>query len=287
MCVQRLKRSRRARCLALPLVAAATAALVPGLAQAAGAGWPTSVKARYKLLFAGFEVGSYRFSSSTDGKSYSTNGSAKVSALFGAFKWAGGIKSSGTLAAEAPRPAAYKLDFKTKKKKGSVTLGFDNGAVTAVDLVPNKPPHPTAVPVRPEQLEGVFDPMSSILAITHAGKGDPCARTIPIFDGKARFNLVLSPKGTERLKEEHPSGQPTQLKVCRVKYVPVSGHKPKDFVDPWVDYGGIEISLRPVPSANVYVPYKVSIPTTIGAAVMLAETINITASNDARIALRQ
>jgi hypothetical protein len=279
------KRLSRTRRLALPVVAATLIAAAPAFGRAADDDWPTAVTASYKLFFAGFEVGRYNFRSTTEGAHYSTKGSASVSALFGAFKWRGGIESSGTLDAATPRPAAYKLDFRSKKKRGLVELGFDNGAVKFVNLVPNKPPRPDAVPVKPEQLSGVFDPMSSILAMTHASDTDPCDRTIPIFDGKARFNLALSPMGRRRIADSN--GKPLDLKVCRVKYVPISGHKPKDFVKPWVDYDGIEIALRPVPKANIYVPYQVTIPTTIGAAEMLADRVNITASNNTRIALRR
>lgn len=283
MIFQSIKRSSVASGLARAVVA-----LLPLAVSAHAAdGWPSTVNARYKLMFAGFEVGSYNFQSTTDGRSYATDGSAKVSALFGAFKWTGGISSTGKLAASAPKPDAYKLNYKAKKKRGAVELGFSNGTVVSISLVPNKPPKPDTVPVRKDQLAGVFDPMSSILALTHAGNSDPCHRTIPVFDGKARFDLVLSPKGDEPLREAKPSGQPARLKVCRVRYVPISGHKPKDFVKPWVDYDGIEIALRPVPAANVYVPYRVSIPTTLGAAVMLADSVNITGPNNARIALRQ
>lgn len=266
---------------------AIVAASVPLAANAADTSWPASVAAKYKLYFGGFEVGSYRFQSTSNGQSYATTGSADVSALFGAFKWKGGIESSGTLGPKAPAPAAYKLSFKTKSKAGSVTLGFDKAGVKTVELEPSKPPHPDAVPVKPEHLKSVFDPMSSILAMTHANGGNPCDRTIPIFDGKVRFNLVMSAKGEQNIKEEKPSGQPKALKVCKVKYVPVAGHKPKDFAKPWIDYDGMEITLRPIPSANVYVPYTVTIPTTIGSAVMSAESVNITSSDQTHIALTQ
>jgi hypothetical protein len=46
-------------------------------------------------------------------------------------------------------------------------------------------------------------------------------------------------------------------------------------------------NLRPVPSANLFVPYSVTIPTTIGTAVMSAESVNITSSNNTVIALSQ
>jgi hypothetical protein len=256
-------------------------------ARAADTSWPTSVTAKYKLYFGGFEVGNYSFQSKSDGKTYATTGNAEVSALFGAFKWKGGIESRGSLAAATPAPVGYKLSFKTKSKIGSVTLAFDKSGVKSVAVLPTKPPHPEAVPVKPEHLKSVFDPMSSILVITHDTGQNPCDRTIPIFDGKVRFNLVMSAKGEQRLKESKPSGQPQQLKVCRVKYVPIAGHKPKEFDKPWVDYDGMEIALRPVPSANLFVPYSLTIPTTLGSAVMTAESVNITASNNSVIALSQ
>ena len=61
----------------------------------------------------------------------------------------------------------------------------------------------------------------------------------------------------------------------------------RDFNNSWVDYNAIEIALRPIPSANLYVPYRVTIPTSIGSAVMRAERIDITAADNAQIALTQ
>ena len=252
---------------------------------AAGTGWPQSVSSVYSLHFNGFEVGSFAFQSNSNGKSYSATSKADVSALFGAFKWRGTISASGNLETAGPQPASYLMNFRTKSKAGSVRLGFEKGAVKTVTLDPAKPPSPEAVPVKTEHMKSVFDPLSAILAMTHAGDGNPCAKTVPIFDGKARFNLVMSYKSRQKITEKKPSGQPSELYVCKVKYEPVAGHKPKDFVNPWVDYNAIEITLRPVPSAGVFVPYSITIPTSIGSAVMSAERIDINADGKALIAL--
>lgn len=286
-----IRTSNRARApLACGWLSAALAAAVllpvqPVHAAPAGTGWPHSVSSVYKLYFNGFDVGSFAFQSSSNGKSYSATSKADVSALFGAFKWKGTISANGTLGASKPQPSAYQLNFKTKSKAGSIKLGFAPEGVKSVTLEPKKPPHPEAVPVKPEHMKSVFDPMSAILAMTHAGEGNPCAKTVPIFDGKARFNLVMSYKGRQKITEKTPSGQPSEVYVCKVKYEPVAGHKPKDFVNPWVDYSGIEMSLRPVPSAGVYVPYSITIPTSLGAAVMAAERVDITTGSNAVIAL--
>lgn len=276
--------SVRAIAWAVAGVAALAACAAPAWAE--DGTWPVAVTARYGLFFNGFNVGKYQFQSQFTGKAYTATGTASVSALFGAFTWKGDIASSGSFDTAKPHPANYQLSYKAKSKVVSVTLGFDKDAIKKIALIPDKKPSPEAVPVKEQDLKNVFDPMTAILAMTHTTSDKLCDRTIPIFDGKARFDLVMSYKGEQKVAEKAPSGQPNKLVVCNVKYKPISGHKPKDFQNPWVDYDKIEITLRPVPAAHTFVPYKITIPTTIGAAVMSAEQVNITANN-VQIALTQ
>lgn len=264
-----------------------TAKVQPAKVQGEDTGqWPQDVTARYRLSFNKFEVGKYSFQSQFNGKTFSAKSSADVSALFGAFRWKGAVSGEGGIAASGPRPVKYQLNYKSKKKV-SVALGFSGNTVKTIDVQPKKPPNPEAVPLQPEHLKNVLDPMSAIIAISHPTTSDPCARTIPVFDGKQRFDLVMSLKGKRKLSEKVATGQPQQVFVCRVKYVPIAGHKPKDFESPWVSYDSIEIALRPVPSAGIYVPYSISIPTTIGAAEMTAESVTITSADRQQIALGQ
>ena len=256
-------------------------------ASTADAVWPNQVQARYRLQFNGIEVGSYDFKSRFNGNSYSATGKTQISALFGAFKWSGNFEGSGSIDGGAPHPASYQMTSKSKSKTTSVKMGFDGTGVSSVALVPNKPPREDAVRLKPDNLKNVFDPMAATLAISSTNAPEACNRTIPIFDGKARFDLKLSFKGREAIKDKHPTGQPAELVVCRVKYIPIAGHKPKDFVNPWIDYDHIEIALRAIPTAGIYVPYRVTVPSTIGPAVMAAQSINITAANNTQIALRQ
>ncbi len=103
--------------------------------------------------------------------------------------------------------------------------------------------------------------------MSDAVPSDACNRTIPVFDGWTRYDLHLSLKGRERISEEEAFRTAEELLVCHVKYVPIAGHKPKDFINPWIDYDHIEIALRAVPTAGVYVPYRITVPSTIGAAL--------------------
>jgi hypothetical protein len=282
-------RRRSAFCSLLAVVAATLplAALPLDCATAVGPNWPSRVSATYQLSFGGFDVGVYHFDADFTGKSYAAVGKTEVSALFGAFKWAGTFTAKGTLEPSGLQPGVFEMRYKSKKKVTSVKIGFTGTGVSSVALVPNKPPSPEAIKLKPENLKNVFDPLAAMIAVSDARPADACNRTIPVFDGKQRYDLRLSFKGREPITESHPSGQPRELIVCRVKYVPIAGHKPKDFVDPWIDYNKIEIALRAVPKAGIYVPYRVTIPSTIGNAVMTAETINITAADNQQIALKQ
>ena len=44
--------------------------------------------------------------------------------------------------------------------------------------------------------------------------------------------------------------------------------------------------LRPVPSANIVIPYRVTVPTIVGAAVLTSVQADITMPDQQRIALR-
>lgn len=249
---------------------------------------PTDVLAKYNLSFNSLDVGSYSFSSHVDAKGYQASSEASISALFGAYKWKGTINTSGAITKATPKPAGYVMNFKTKSKQGSITLGFKGADIASVQLVPSKPPNPEAVPLKPEHYKNVFDPLSAIFAMTLSGTGkNPCDKRVPIFDGKARFDLTMSYKKTEKIADKQPSGQPQELIVCRVKYQPIAGHKPKDFENPWVDYKNIEIALRPIPSAGIHVPYRITVPTTLGAAEMRATSVTISTPDRPQIALTQ
>src|SRR5690606_29280795 len=67
------------------------------VAASADPSTPSKVSARYKVLFNGFDIGSFRFESSVDSANYSLTGRGKISALLGVLKWSGATQSSGAL----------------------------------------------------------------------------------------------------------------------------------------------------------------------------------------------
>jgi hypothetical protein len=131
----------------------------------------------------------------------------------------------------------------------------------------------------------VLDPLSAIMVVARSPATNPCNRRLAIFDGKERFDLVLTYKGQIKINELQPSGQPGMAFVCRVKYQPIAGHKIDAENSHLATTDGIEVVLRPIPSANVLVPYQVTIPTILGYATINSRRVEIESLGKPRIAL--
>ncbi len=263
------------------LIGLATA--IAGVASAAE--WPNQVIAKYDVSFAGFSIGSFNFRSEIKGKGYSLAGEAKVSAVFGALKWHGFTRSSGKTFRSRPKPNAYAFDYRSNSKRGSVRMKFKRGLVVKNEVVPNKPYSKQHAPLCREHLKGVYDPISAVMALTRASAGHPCKRKIPIFDGKQRFDLVLSPAGRTRIQESRPSGQPEMAYVCRVRYVPLGGFKRNRQTKYMAANKGMRVVLRAIPSAGLFIPYQVRVPTIAGEAILTSKKVNIVTARRRRIAL--
>jgi hypothetical protein len=247
--------------------------------------WPATVRAVYEVNFNGFTVGTFEFLSQSEDQSYTLTGNAHLSLLLGAFTWVGETRAFGLLANHTPKPAAFTFEFRANSKTGSTKIDFANGAVFGVKHAPPPAPKTDTVPLREQHLKGVLDPLSAIMVVARYANPDPCDHRLPIFDGKERFDLLLSYKGQVKVNEQQPSGQPAIAHVCRVKYQPIAGHK----IDAENSYlatsDAIEVSLRPIPSANVLVPYQITIPTLIGYATIVSKRVEIESPGLPQIAL--
>jgi len=283
-----LKSALAARGVRSLLAGLSIAVVVMGSRPAAAAEtWPANVRGLYEISFNGFNVGTFEFESQAESESYTLAANARLSLLLGAFTWNGQIRSFGMIASQAPKPASFTFDFRSNLRAGSTRLGFSDGVVTDISNLPPTIAAATVptVPVREQHLKGVVDPLSAIMMLTRSPSVDPCDRRIPIFDGKERFDLQLSRKGEMRITEQAPSGQPVLAHVCRVRYLPIAGHRIDDDTRYMAANDGIEVALRPVPSASVFIPYQISIPTMAGTAVIISKRVEIVSPGKPQIAL--
>lgn len=247
--------------------------------------WPSQVRASYKIEFNGFDVGSFDFSANVVGRAYTLTGDARIKALLGLISWNGTTRTIGALATETPRPSAYAFDFNGTGKSGATRMSFNGDMITNVAHSPPVELQSGIVPIREPHLKGALDPLSAVMALSRAGNANPCGRKLAIFDGRQRFDIVLAYARQERVAETKPSGQPGVAYVCRVRYVPIAGHKAGEESQGLAINTGIEISLRPVPSANLFIPHQITVPTSAGTATLTSQSVEIVTPHNEQIAL--
>jgi hypothetical protein len=157
--------------------------------------------------------------------------------------------------------------------------------VTALTVKPRPNLNKRRVPLHANDKKNILDPMSAIVAMTAPiNSKQPCRQTVRIFDGKHRFDVRLSPKGTKRIEVRKGSGFLRRARVCRVRYVPIAGHK-KGEKSNIVDTKGIELWLVPTTIGGMFMPYRIVVPTIIGNAVLQVQTVKVELSNNRKIAL--
>ncbi|KAB2848470.1 MAG: DUF3108 domain-containing protein [Hyphomicrobiaceae bacterium] len=255
--------------------------------QVRAEGWPAQVHAIYRINFNGLDLGTFDFNSRVKDNSYQLTGNANVSALFGAYEWKGLSRASGLALQAGPQPASYYFAFKSNSKAGNVHMTFADTSVAKIVADPPIRSSVAAVPLKEAHLKGVVDPLSAVLALAKPASGrttgiNPCARRVGIFDGKQRFDIALSFKRQASITEV--GGRNGNAIVCRVKYIPVAGHKLNEETRSMMQATGIEIWMLPMPEAGLFVPYHIVIPTMAGNATMTVDKISIDTTRG-RIAL--
>ena len=260
-------------------------ALLPVSPASADQPWPASVSASYKVVVAGFDLGKFNFTSTMNGSFYTLTGNADLTWGFGMFSWSSKTRSSGSVAGDRVTPAGYTFDYSSNTKAGSAKIGFMGGDVSAVSIVPPSPPVPGVQPLRDQHLKTVLDPLSAVIAMSRGNAANPCGHRVAVFDGKQRFDLALTFRRQEKVTETTPSGQPGIAYVCRVQYIPVAGHKLGKDTQDLASNAGIEIFLRPIPSASLLVPHRIVMPTAIGTVEIMLQRVDIIAPGNKQITL--
>jgi hypothetical protein len=254
--------------------------------------WPSQVSAAYKISFSAFgDIGTFSFQSKVTPDGYALTSSADIKVPL-VYKWAAKVTASGKLAGDKPVPSDYFFQSSGRPVIGSertqsIRMALRDRAVATITILPpSSSGGPGYVPLTPAHKRDVLDPLTAVLAMSRVkGDGNPCNRKLEIFDGKTRFDLVLSPGGQARVPETKPSGQPVMGAVCNVRYVPVGGFKDNEDSRRMANQTGMKIAFRPVPSANLVVPYQIVVPTVAGTATVTLQRMDITAAGQKQIAL--
>jgi hypothetical protein len=188
--------------------------------------------------------------------------------------------SRGFVRGESLVPAVYASNISNDKRIEELRIVMSGGAVKELIVEPPTVPNLDRIPVTDAHRKGIVDPMSAGL-LRVAGNGDPvspevCRRTIPVFDGRMRFDLGLSFKRMEKVRAE--KGYQGPVVVCGVQFVPVAGYVPERAAIKYlVAQRDIEVWFAPIAGTHVVVPYRISVPTPVGTGVLEATQFIATA----------
>lgn len=213
---------------ALPTPAAPTTDSAPVADEAA----PSDLKERIEVTFNGYFLGLRVMKTHVEVDAH--DGDYDSRAEFRTAGLAGWLKDSrifaavfGGLDGDAMRPTHYEHRNLRSKKNRVIRIDFsDDEVVETITPTFGSLGNP---PVTAEQRLESFDPITAFLSITFEGGEDPCVRTIPVFDGKQRFDLTFEPVEYENIRVRGYDG-PTWR--CHVYLTPLAGYDPEDLGSP-------------------------------------------------------
>jgi hypothetical protein len=243
-----------------------------------------ALKVDYQVTLAGLTLGTADLSSTFEGSKYKMQAVVKLSGLARMLTGGkGAATASGAIVGPQPQPAAFAVTSRSSSDQRTVRMGLTAGNVSAVEIVPPIDEKPDRVPIREDDKRGVVDPVSALLmppvasgSLTDAAN---CNRTIPIFDGAARFNVVLSYAETKNADVPGYSGP---VLVCNARYVPISGHRSLRPSTKFMEENrDMSVWLAPIEGQRMLFPVRVAVRTMIGMSVV--EASRWTIERDAKV----
>jgi Protein of unknown function (DUF3108) len=252
----------------------ASAAVVSICLLGGGAGAQGKLDARYLATLSGVPIGEGAWAIDIGQNQFTAVASGMTTGLLRVFaSGEGNAASQGAVRSNSLLPKVFVSTINNDRRIQELRIVLSAGTVKELVVDPPTTPNPERIPVTEADRRGVIDPMSAAL-IRVSGSGDPvsaeaCRRTIPIFDGRMRFDLHLS---FGRIETVHAQkGYQGPVAVCGVQFVPVAGYVPeRPAIKYLIGRQDIEIWLAPIPATRIVVPYRISLPTPVGRGILEA-----------------
>jgi hypothetical protein len=234
---------------------------------------------KYRAALTGIPVGIGSFILDITDNGYAVAGSAQVAGLAKLVsRGKGSTASKGAFVGGKVSPATYSTSSESDKKNEEIRMSLENNTVKEYSVNPPQDPSPERIPVTEENRMGIVDPMSAAI-ISVPGTGDMlakenCNRTVAIFDGKQRYDLLFHYEKIEQVKDV--KGYSGPMLVCGVDYKAVAGHRPDRIQVKFMEANkSITVGLAPVAGTRVLFPLRVQFMTMIGIVVVEAESFSV------------
>ena len=259
------------------LCAGTLLALSPQAASAQG-----RLDAQYEASLAGIPVGKGSWTIEIGDDVFSASAQGGTAGLLKAFSGGSGSGASqGRVVNGALVATSYVATTMTSKKSETIRLTLANGGVKESSIEPEPPVDADRIPVTEAHRKNVYDPMTGSMLRAPGNADlmspDTCRTGAGIFDGRLRYDLKLDFKRVETVKAERGYHGPAI--VCSIYFTPVAGYIPdRPVIKYLAAQRNIEIAFVPIAGTRILVPFRMTIPTPFGPAVLEATSFVTTAA---------
>jgi hypothetical protein len=270
---------------ALALVLGALALLSAGVMAAGPVHAQGRLTAAYEVSLGGLVIGKGNWTIAITEDAYSATVSGKTTGLLASIGGGSGTATAtGRMAAGQFVPVNYVTSILYGKKNETIRIALAGGNIKDSSITPEPPVNPDRIPVTDVHRRGVTDPMTGSL-LRVAGTGNPvgpeaCRNNVSIFDGRMRYDLRLEYRRMETITAEKGyKGYQGPAVVCAVFFTPIAGYVPDRFAIRYLtERRDMEITFAPIAGTRVLVPFRIKIPTPIGAGMVEAKEFSTAAA---------
>lgn len=226
---------------------------------------PIDSKAQYVVSLAGINVANVDVRFTDDGNAYAVDVGASVSGV-------GTLVASGTANADSAGVTApsglsasdFTLATKAHGDTFEVDVTYARGNATGFKVDPPLQDNYGRVAIERAHLAGVADPIASFILKGNTLSADLCNRRMKIFTGMERYDIAMSFGATQTATSPR-TGYQGPVVLCRVKYIPISGHFVNSEVTDYLAHSDrILVWFAPLGETGYFIPYRILMGTSAG-----------------------
>ena len=196
------------------------------------------------------------------------------------------IGARGQFIDSRARPSLYNSDITDKNQRQLVSISWSgqDGIHRPTQILSFPEYNLEKYPVSDLERQHSADPMSAIMQIILAASrsdtspgSNPCGGTIPVYDGRRRFDLIMEPRGIEEVSTGKGAAFEGEALKCWIGFKRVAGYKPRkkkrtDRMDGLSEWPDIYMWLAPVKGRDtiVHMPVRFYADTRLGSVVARA-----------------
>ena len=207
----------------------------------------------------GMHVASDRTVIEETGSTYAITGDLKTTGMAGMFQeYQNHSTARGRLAATGAQPEAYAADVKRDSGERHDKVDFRGSATASGSSTVQGKAGASGSAAPPRD---TMDPLTAYFLIERRlGTGGDCSISVPVFDGRHRYNLQFTDAGAQKLTASDGKHYAGDAKACKMKRESVAGY-PTDKLE--MPQRGTIWYARLAPG-DLMLPVKLELVTDIG-----------------------